>query len=79
MVLVSNMTCSYVAPRGLQRWSFSICGPSYLWSFVTAALTFSSRGGAEALSGMPRAQPWDDSRDVHISGEDHCHLVQNAL
>lgn len=67
-------------------WLLGDCkgGPSvfvvlqYLWSFVSAALTFSSRGGAEALSGMPRAQPWDDSRDAHIS-EDQCHLGQNAV
>lgn len=79
MILVTSMMCGYVALRRLQRRSFSICGSSYLWSFVSAAPTFSIRGGAEALPGMPRAQPWDNSRAVHISGEDHCNLGQNAV
>lgn len=49
---------------------------SYLWSFVPAALTFSSRGGAEALSGTLRAQPWDNSRAARISGEEIATLAK---
>lgn len=74
-----NHRVSQLARDPWGSWSPTPCSSQDLWSFLPVVLCVCSRGGAEALSGMSGAQPWDDSGDVRISEENHCHLGQNAV